>query len=85
MLYSYDRITLHENTSTPLSIFLGNITHNSSFKSGLYGITVMPTESQRAVNANFSSLPSTCTLIDETRIVSEESIADQMKKVSEFL
>ena len=85
--YAFSQLPLSEQTSKHcnFSVVGGKATGTYRFKTGFYGLTDMPTEFQKAMDATLLNLLNTFCFLDDVLIVSVGSITDHNKLVEEAM
>ena len=78
LTYAYGQLPLNENTSKHCNFFLvgGRSTGTYRFKTGFYGLTTMPAEFQRVMDAILAEFPCAHAFIDDILVISKGTKID---------
>ena len=84
---AYGQLLLNERTSQHCNFSLvgGRSTGTYRFKTGFYGLTTMPAEFQRVMDAIFSEFPCVHAFIDDIVVISKSSKIEQIALVEKIL
>ena len=87
MQYAYGQVLLNKETAKHCNfqILGGKATGTYKFVTGFYGLTVMPTEFQKAMDTELANIPNTHVLIDDILVVTKGSKEDHYKVVKTVL
>ena len=87
LTYAYGQLTLNAETSVQCNFSLigGRSTDTYSFKTGFYVLTMMPTESQRAMDCILSELPQAHAFIDKILVVTKGAEVDHIATIEKKL
>ena len=85
--YAYGQLQLNDSTAKHCNfqIFGGEATGTYKFITGFYGLTIMPTEFQRAMDTVLANEKNVFIFIDDILIVTKGSKEEHLKRVSEIL
>ena len=85
--YAYSQLKLHHDTTKHcnVNIICGESTGTYIFKTGLYGLTDMPAEFQKAMDYTLVSLQNTYCFLDDIIIVSTGTETDHLAYVTKCL
>ena len=84
---AYSQLDLHSDTARHCNFNLvsGDMTGTYHFKTGLYGLTDMPAEFQKAIDCTLTGLDNTFCVLDDILIVSRGGIEKLLKLVRKCL
>ena len=87
LTYAYGQLPLNENTSKHCNFSLvgGRSTVTYCFKTGFYGLTTMPAEFQRVMDAILSEFPCAHAFIDDILVLSKGTKIEQIALVEKIL
>ena len=87
MLYAYGQTTLHPETAKHCNLqkIGGETTSTYAFKTGFYGLTIMPLEFQKIIDNILHKKTKTFAFIDDILIVTKSSKADQLKEIEDTI
>ena len=85
--YAYSQLNLHSDTARHCNFNLvsGDMTGRYRFKTGFYGLTVMPAEFQKAIDFTLAGLNNTFCFLDDILIVSRGGIEQHLDLVLKCL
>ena len=85
--YTYSQLNLHSDTARYCNFNLvsGDVTGTYRFKTGLYGLTDMPAEFQKAIGCTLAGLDYTFCFLDDIIIASRGCIENHLDLVRKFL
>ena len=80
MRYAYGQVPLEEETAKLFNFQNnGKATGTYRFETGFYGLTIMPTEIQKAMEQELGNLPNTYVFLDDILIVTKGSKENTLK------
>ena len=87
MLYAYGQVPLDRETAKHCNfqIIGGKATGTYRFITGVYGLTIMPTEFQKAVDQELADVPKTYVILDDILIVTKGSLDKHYEAVRKVL
>ena len=87
MRYAYEQEPLEEETAKHCNfqIIGGKTTGTYRFVTGFYGLTIMPTEVQKAMDQKLRNLPNTYVFLDDILIVTKGSMEKHFEVVKQVL
>ena len=87
MRYAYGQVPLDEETSKHCNfqIIGGKATGTYRFVTGFYGLTIMPTEFQRAMDQELGNIPNTYVFLDDILTVTRGSKEKHFETVKQVL
>ena len=87
MRYAYGQVPLDEETSKHCNfqIIGGKATGTYRFVTGFYGLTIMPTEFQKAMDQELGNIPNTYVFLDDILIVTRGSKEKHFETVKQVL
>ena len=87
MQYAYGQVPLNKETAKHCNfqIIGGKATGTYKFVAGFYGLTVMPTEFQNAMDTELANIPNTYVFLDDILVVTKGSKEDHYKVVKTVL
>ena len=87
MRYAYGQVPLEEETAKHCNfqIIGGKATGTYRFVTGFYGLTILPTEFQKAISQELGNLPNTYIFLDDILIVTKGSIEKHFEVVKQVL
>ena len=87
MQYAYRQVPLNKETAKHCNSHIvgGKATGTYRFITSFYGLTVMPTEFQKAMDAELANFPNTYVFLDDILVVTKGSKEDHYKAVKTVL
>ena len=87
MQYAYGQVPLNKETAKHCNfqIIGGKATGTYKFVTGFYGLTVMPTEFQKAMDTELANIPNTYVFLDDILVVTKGSKENHYKVVETVL
>ena len=85
--YAYSQLNLHSDTAhhCNFNLISGDMTGTYRFKTGLYGLTDMPAEFQKAIGCTLAGLNNTFCFLDDILIISRGGIEQHLDLVRKCL
>ena len=85
--YAYGQLALDDNLAKHCNFQIvgGDATGTYRFKTGYYGLTIMPTEFQQVMDNELAEFPHTVAFIDDILIVTKGGKDDHIDKVREVM